>query len=150
MKRFALVRGQGWRRWCFISSLAGLYPFQLRTLGARSARWSSARRYLLAKTICACSRRLNALSLLLAGEVAAEEAHAPLRQGGTANYPQQRQFPAAYVGADAELTPFAAGTLLAEDGDTRYVVERDQEYVLFPNPSVAFGQRAGLMLERFR
>ena len=30
-------------------------------------------------------------------------ARAAALQGGTANYPQQRQFPAAYVGADAEL-----------------------------------------------
>ena len=38
------------------------------------------------------------------------------------------------------------GTVIARDGATVYVVHEAQECIVFPNPHVLIGQRAGLML----
>lgn len=49
---------------------------------------------------------------------------------------------------ELNFTAFPAGTVVAEDGDKRYVVALPEEFILFPNPRVAVGQRAGLLLQR--
>lgn len=41
-----------------------------------------------------------------------------------------------------------AGALLAEDGPQRWYVEQEGACILFPNPAVAIGQRAGLIVVR--
>lgn len=46
------------------------------------------------------------------------------------------------------FTGLPQGELIAEDGETRYVVQHAEELVVFPNPDVRIGQRAGLMVVR--
>jgi succinylglutamate desuccinylase len=51
------------------------------------------------------------------------------------------------VAADVpNFTPFERGAVLAEDGAYRYVVEHDEERIVFPNPGVKPGLRAGLLV----
>ncbi len=55
-----------------------------------------------------------------------------------------------HIPADAlNFTPYPKGFVIAEEAGKTYRVEVAEEYVLFPNASVAVGLRAGLMLERF-
>jgi len=46
------------------------------------------------------------------------------------------------------FTPMQPGTVIAEDGDMVYRVGGETEYVVFPNPDVHVGLRAGLMVVR--
>jgi len=46
------------------------------------------------------------------------------------------------------FTQMEPGTLIATDGEARYCVGSVTEYVVFPNPDVRIGQRAGLMVVR--
>ncbi len=46
----------------------------------------------------------------------------------------------------ANFTPLASGSVLAEDGDTRWLVDEDNARIIFPNPRVQSGQRAGLVI----
>ncbi|WP_176343148.1 succinylglutamate desuccinylase [Paraburkholderia bryophila] len=51
------------------------------------------------------------------------------------------------VAADvANFTPFAKDTLLARDGDYRYIVRHEEERLVFPNATVKPGLRAGLLV----
>lgn len=89
----------------------------------------------------------QALAALLYGETLPEVKEKPyhyrVTQQITRNSPQFML----HMGSETlNFTAFPQGTLLAEEGDKHAVVQQTREYVLFPNPSVAIGQRAALML----
>jgi succinylglutamate desuccinylase len=46
------------------------------------------------------------------------------------------------------FTPMKQGEEIARDGDTVYTVQHPEEYVVFPNPDVRVGLRAGVMVVR--
>lgn len=46
------------------------------------------------------------------------------------------------------FTPMQQGEVIASDGDTVYTVKHEQELVVFPNPDVRVGLRAGIMVVR--
>lgn len=46
------------------------------------------------------------------------------------------------------FTPLKKGEVIATDGDTVYTVQHDEECVVFPNPDVRVGLRAGIMVVR--
>lgn len=46
------------------------------------------------------------------------------------------------------FTPMKKGDVIASDGDTVYTVRHDEELVVFPNPDVRVGLRAGIMVVR--
>jgi succinylglutamate desuccinylase len=52
-------------------------------------------------------------------------------------------------GRDTEnFTSLKRGEVIATDGDTVYTVKHDEEFVVFPNPDVRVGLRAGIMVVR--
>uniref|UniRef100_UPI0034DB2098 succinylglutamate desuccinylase n=2 Tax=Burkholderiaceae TaxID=119060 RepID=UPI0034DB2098 len=59
---------------------------------------------------------------------------------------QSEAFELLVAGDVANFTPLARGTLVARDGDYRYLVSHDEERIVFPNPAVKPGLRAGLMV----
>ncbi|MFP6558646.1 succinylglutamate desuccinylase [Paraburkholderia sp. B3] len=88
-----------------------------------------------------------AVRRLVAG--AAPDAHAPLPRVFTVIGQITKQSGAfeLHVAADVpNFTPFVRGTVLANDGDYRYVVAHDEERIVFPNPAVKPGLRAGLLV----
>jgi succinylglutamate desuccinylase len=89
-----------------------------------------------------------ALHGLLRGEVAREGA-APLVFDTAQSITKLSDGFRMAFGKDTEnFTPLKKGDVIATDGDTVYTVRHDEEFVVFPNPDVRVGLRAGIMVVR--
>lgn len=89
----------------------------------------------------------EALNALVSGTPLSEGLTPPIRYHVSQQITRLSDDFVLHLGAETlNFTALVQGTLLAEDGDTQYFVQQGREYVLFPNPQVAVGLRAGLML----
>jgi succinylglutamate desuccinylase len=89
----------------------------------------------------------QALAALLYGETLPEVRERPRHYRVAQQITRHGEKFVLHMGPETlNFTAFPQGTLLAEEGDTRYYVQQAREFVLFPNPHVAPGLRAGLML----
>ncbi|MGV3344270.1 succinylglutamate desuccinylase [Enterobacteriaceae bacterium LUAb1] len=89
----------------------------------------------------------QALTALLLGENLPDVTVSPMRYRVVQQLTRRREDFVLHMSAETlNFTAFSQGTLLAEEGGEQYRVHHDCEYVLFPNPDVAPGLRAGLML----
>ena len=91
----------------------------------------------------------SALRQLLAGPAHTTSERAPLPRVFTVIDQITKQSDAfeLLVAADVpNFTAFAKDTLLARDTDYRYIVQHDEERIVFPNPTVKPGLRAGLLV----
>jgi len=87
-----------------------------------------------------------ALRRLIAGEAASHQT--PLRVFTVVAQidKQSEQFVLNVASDVPNFTPFPAGAELARDGDYAYRVTHEEERIVFPNPKVKPGLRAGLMV----
>lgn len=93
------------------------------------------------------ARPLRALAGLIAGMPPETAAPLPPVFRVIAQIEKRSQNFELFVDKDVpNFTPFSAGTLLARDGDYRYEVAHPVERIVFPNPAVKPGLRAGLMV----
>ncbi|UQY45874.1 succinylglutamate desuccinylase [Erwinia sp. PK3-005] len=89
----------------------------------------------------------QALAALISGEPLPSTGKTPRRYRVTQQITRNSERFQLHMSPETlNFTAFPQGMLLAEDGETRYFVQQAREYVLFPNPNVAPGLRAGLML----
>jgi len=89
----------------------------------------------------------HALRHLIAGESGDEAAPLPRVFTVIDQITKQSDAFELLVAADVpNFTPFEKDTLLARDGDYRYTVHHDEERIVFPNPAVKPGLRAGLLV----
>lgn len=99
---------------------------------AKRCRWGK-------RSNAVCRRRGGYLPVA-GGDLAIADAPAPLRYRVVQQITRHSDdFRLHMAEQTLNFTPFAPGTLLAEEGETRYVVGAEPEYVLFPNPAVARG-----------
>lgn len=85
--------------------------------------------------------------LLLSGDMASPGARSPQIFEATQEIiKHSNAFSMALDASVENFTPLHRGMEIARDGERIYKVEAETEYILFPNPDVAVGQRAGLMV----
>ena len=89
----------------------------------------------------------RALDDLLRGQPAAGAGHAPLVFRQVQEIMKLSDSFSMKVGRETwNFTALKKDEVIAEDGDTVYTVKHDEELVVFPNPDVRVGLRAGLMV----